>query len=92
VPTICLLEMYYLAAKDKVPGDTPQRLRSLLQQPVSAFEAHPLDVGVVVAVIHAPWKLGDPADRIVVGSARGLDVQLVIRNNRIMDSRYVQTV
>ena len=92
VPTICLLEMHYLAAKGKVPGDTPQRLGALLQQPASAFEAHPLDTDVVVAAMQAPWKLGDPADRIIAGAARVLDVPLVTRDNRIIESGYVQTV
>ena len=89
VATITLLELHYLAVRGKVPTDAPQHLSALLNAPDSAFEAYPLDTDVASAAAAAPWRLGDPADRIIAGTAYVLRLPLVTRDRHLTDSGYI---
>ena len=51
----------------------------------------PLDVRVVIAVDELPKTFhGDPADRIIVATARALDLPLATHDRRIRRSRAVK--
>lgn len=92
VPTITLLEMHYLTVRGRVAEGTPERLTALLDEPNSAFEPYPMDTAVAVAATQAPWHLGDPADRVIAGTARVLDIPLVTRDRQLTDSGYVTAI
>ena len=92
VPTITLLEMHYLTVRGRVAEGTPARLTQLLSEANSAFEPYAMDTAVAVAATQAPWRLGDPADRIIAGTARVLDIPLVTRDRQLADSGYVTAV
>lgn len=92
VSPITLLEAKYLEDSGKVAPDTVVRLTALFADPNSAFEAQPIDLGVIAAAIEPPWRAGDPADRILAGTAKALGVVLVTRDRELTGTAYVETL
>jgi PIN domain nuclease of toxin-antitoxin system len=68
VSPISLLEVSYLADRGKVAAGTVERLRNVLEERDSAFEVYPIDLPVILAAIHAPWRGAIP--RTAFSSAR----------------------
>lgn len=92
VSPISLLEVSYLADRGKVAAGTVERLRDVVDVPDSAFELYPIDLAVILAAIDAPWRGGDPSDRILVGTATTLEIPLVTADEHLRGSEYVNTV
>jgi PIN domain nuclease of toxin-antitoxin system len=59
--------------------------------PLARFE--PIDHRIAVAAVHLPPGLHpDPADRIIVATARTLGVPLVTKDERLRRYEYVETI
>lgn len=54
VPSICLVEVTYLAEKGRIPAAALDRLSFALQEPSPGFEVAPLDLGVAIASRRIP--------------------------------------
>jgi hypothetical protein len=88
-----LLNIYEAAqAPRAVADDFVSRLREVLDEAESAFEAYPVDVTGINAAIDAPWRVGDPSDRIIAGTAKVLESPLVTRDEHLREGGYVSTV
>ena len=91
LPAICLWEAQMLYSKKRIelPVPFPTWLRR-----ATAFDMLtilPLDADTVVAVDELPATfLGDPADRVIVATARAYDLPLVTHDEAIRKSRLVK--
>ncbi|MCL4757838.1 MAG: type II toxin-antitoxin system VapC family toxin [Rhodocyclaceae bacterium] len=86
---ISLWEAQMLAAKERLTLDTPLSL--WLPVAAEAVTLLPLDVSVVVALDRLPAGFhGDPADRIIVATARAHGLPLLTRDGNIRRSRAVK--
>ena len=88
---ISLWEAQMLAAKGRLELGTP--LTHWLPTAVAAETVTllPMDVGVILALEDLPKRLhGDPADRIIVATARAHGLSLATRDANIRHSRSVK--
>jgi PIN domain nuclease of toxin-antitoxin system len=91
LPAVCLWEAQMLNAKRRLDLDRPfdRWLREASQPAVVRIA--PLDVEVVLAVDALPKSFhGDRADRLIVGTARALDLPLATHDKAIRRSRLVK--
>lgn len=88
VPTICLVEMVYLAERGRIdPGYLP-KLRHALSLPESRWREMPLTLEVAEAVEQIPYhEVSEFSDRIIAATALVLNLPLVTADSRIQDSR-----
>ncbi len=71
--------------------DLAQWIRSVEALPDLRFV--PVDVGIALASTLLPGSLhSDPADRIIVATARSLDAALVTRDGKLADYPHVETI
>jgi PIN domain nuclease of toxin-antitoxin system len=90
ISAISLWECQMLHARGRLHLEMP--FDSWLFQAVSpdTVELLPLDAEVVLALDHLPARFhGDPADRIIVATARALKLSLATHDRRIRQSRAV---
>ena len=67
-----------------LPRATQQWLTEMLSQP--GFVVHPLSIPIAVDSIMLPGTChGDPADRIIIATARHLAIPLVTADRQILD-------
>lgn len=91
LPAVCLWEAQMLDAKGKLSLGLPfdRWLRAATDPRVVSLA--PLDVEVVLAVSQLPASFhGDPADRLIVATARSLGLPLATRDKAIRRSRVVE--
>ena len=90
LPAICLWEAQMLHAKGRLELKLPfDRWLIEASQP-AIVQIAPLDVRVVIAADDLPKTFhGDPADRIIVATARALDLPLATHDRQIRRSRTV---
>lgn len=82
---ITLWEISMLVARGRVslPRDLREWLEFHLSQP--GFSVHPLSAAVAVGSTSLPADPhGDPADRIIIATARHLDVPLITADRKIL--------
>ncbi|MGH9204592.1 MAG: type II toxin-antitoxin system VapC family toxin [Vicinamibacterales bacterium] len=91
LPAICLWEAQMLHAKGRLTLTLPFD-RWLMEAAQSAVvRIAPLDVQVVLAIDDLPSSFhGDPADRIIVATARALTLPLATHDRRIRRCRLVK--
>lgn len=91
LPAVCLWEAQMLNAKQRLELDRPfdRWLREASQPAVVRIA--PLSIDVVLAVDALPASFhGDPADRLIVGTARSLNLPLATYDKAIRRSRLVK--
>jgi PIN domain nuclease of toxin-antitoxin system len=92
VPSICLVELTYLAEKARLPFAARQVLMNALDDPSGPYELVPLDRRVADALATVPRnEVPDLPDRIVAATASALQVPLISRDRKIRAST-VQTI
>lgn len=88
---ISLWEAQMLHARGRLRLDMPFAAWLLQAASAAVVQLVPLDVGVVLALNDLPAAFhGDPADRIIVATARARDVPLATRDRGIRRSRAVR--
>lgn len=93
VSVASLIDLWYVTQTTKGVSDAD--LTHLREQITTSPELslHPIDEDVIDATLSIPRKLlGDPWDRLIVGTARALSVPLVTRDRAIHDSGLVSTI
>jgi PIN domain nuclease of toxin-antitoxin system len=84
---ISLWEVQVLFAKRRLEVDMPFEAWLLQAAAPSAVKLIPLDIGVIFALNRLPESFhGDPADRIIVATARAFDLPLATRDGAIRRS------
>ncbi len=90
LPAICLWEAQMLHSKGRLAISVPfeRWLREAAQPAV--VQIAPLSVDVVLAIDALPPSFhGDPADRMIVATAKGLKLPLATHDDRIRRARVV---
>ena len=88
---ISLWEAQMLHARGRLQLDIPFDTWLLQAAAPSVVELIPLDVSVILALNKLPASFhGDPADRIIVATARARDLPLATRDRAIRRSRAVR--
>lgn len=84
LPSICIVELTYLAERGRVPARALEVLRANLDDPSSLLRLAPLDRGVADAVARVPRDLvPDMPDRIIAATALAMGLPLVTRDAKI---------
>lgn len=84
VPAICAWEIGLIEQRGSVvfPGGALQWLEAIFR--VTAFRWAPLEPEIAVASIRLDWPHRDPADRMIVATARHWDTPLVTADRAIL--------
>jgi PIN domain nuclease of toxin-antitoxin system len=92
VPAICLLELTYLIENGRIPASTRNRLRQVLDSPLSPSRIAPLDRHVADALERVSRdEVPDLPDRVICATALALGLPLISRDQKIRASQ-VQTL
>jgi PIN domain nuclease of toxin-antitoxin system len=84
VSSISLVELIYLAERNRIPMEALQRLQDALNDPAGSMAVAPLDAAVAAAVQKIPRDLvPDMPDRIIAATAVKLGAELVSRDRRL---------
>lgn len=91
ISAISLWEAQMLHARGRLELEVPFELWILEASGPGVVEVVPLDVSVILALGRLPDSFsGDPADRIIVATARSRELDLATRDERIRKSRIVR--
>jgi PIN domain nuclease of toxin-antitoxin system len=92
VSAITLLEIALLFSEGRIRSDIPvdELLGQLEENP--AFQVLPLTASVAVEVAALNGSLRDPADRVIVATARLRKLRLITSDQRIIESKLVPVV
>ncbi len=91
LPAICMWEAQMLHAKRRI--EVPFGFASWLRRATAPdiVTILPIDVGTVISIDELPNRFhGDPADRIIVATARAHDLSLATHDTNIRKSRLVR--
>ena len=84
VPTICLVEMVYLAEKGRIPLHLQNKLESELQEGNSGLVVADLTLDIVKRLPDIPRSaIPDMLDRIIAATALQLGLPLISRDRKI---------
>jgi PIN domain nuclease of toxin-antitoxin system len=89
VPSVALAEAVYIAEKGRVRVKL-EHLFELLGTAIN-YRVYPLDFTIVKTASELK-KLSEIHDRIIVATARHLDLDLISNDGEIHDSGYVRTI
>ena len=92
IPSICLVELTYLAEKGRLPSAAREALIEVLDDPAGPCTLVPLDRLVAEALQRIQrTEVPDLPDRIVAATALALQIPLISRDRKIRASQ-VQTI
>jgi PIN domain nuclease of toxin-antitoxin system len=92
IPSICLVELTYLAEKGRLPSAAREALVEALDDPSGPCTLVPLDRPVAEALqLVQRTEVPDLPDRIVAATALALRVPLISRDRKIRASQ-IQTI
>ena len=87
LPSICVVELIFLAEKGRVPEAAVEKLLVALKDKGSALRVAPLDSGAAETLRRISREaVPDMPDRIISATALHLDLPLVTRDARLQDS------
>lgn len=93
VPSIAIVELVYLIEKARIPGDVLFKLREALDDSSTSFGLAELSREVADEIENIDRSIvGDMPDRIVVATARHLDIPLVTSDGNIRKLSNVETI
>lgn len=86
VPAVSVWEVAMLAARGRIVLDTPTKAWVASALAVPGVGLEPLTPEIAVEAYELPGRFhGDPADRMIVATARVRNATLVTRDRRIVD-------
>lgn len=92
ISAISIVEIVYLAERNRIPADAFHKLLVSLREPNPAFVVAPVDIAVVDALRGLPREsVSDMPDRIIAATAAHLSLPLVTRD-RAMQSVGLKTI
>lgn len=84
IPTIVLVEMVYLAEKERISIDLVESLLQLLQSGSQNYQLASLDLTTIESLPQVPRNLiSDLPDRIIAATALALNLPLLSRDSAI---------
>ncbi|MDI6807117.1 MAG: PIN domain-containing protein [Candidatus Aenigmarchaeota archaeon] len=89
IPSIVLMEALLICERKKVDMEFKKVLKKI--QNTFNYPVYPLDLKVV-NICEELKQFADPHDRIVVATAKLLDVSIITKDKRIRDSKLVETI
>ena len=93
ISTITLVEMVYLAEKNRIPQEPIAALIDGLQLSIDNYRLVPIDLGVIHALEQVPRKaVPDMPDRIIVATAVSLGLPLLSRDAAIQDFEGIESI
>ena len=93
VPSIALVEIVYLAERNRIGTEVLQRMLGFLSDPARPYRLSVLDEPVVRAVQRVPRSaVPDMPDRIITATALHLGLPLISRDEQIRVAGIVPTV
>lgn len=93
VPSIILVEATYLVEKGKLAANLLQELLTRVQTVRGSYAVAPLDLGVVQALRTIPRDaVPDMPDRIIVATAKHLNLALISRDEKIQKAEVVKVI
>jgi PIN domain nuclease of toxin-antitoxin system len=91
VPSISLVEVVYLAERQRVPSEIIDRILALPTTAGSHYSVAPLDIHIIQAVRLVPRDLvPDMPDRIIAATALHHNLPLLTRDRRISQLTNIQ--
>jgi PIN domain nuclease of toxin-antitoxin system len=85
------LAMLFEQARIRAPGTIESSVRSVVDG--TAVIVHEIDAEIAALATAFPGDFPtDPADRLIGATARSLGLQLVTRDQRMLDSRLLRTI
>ncbi len=88
VPTICLVEMVYLAEKERIPPELQKVVLLEICEGASNFIPVDLTPSIVLSLEQIPRSdIPDMPDRIIAATAVHLNLPLITRDNNIQLSQ-----
>jgi predicted nucleic acid-binding protein len=93
IPSIVVVEVVYLAERQRVPGGQIDRIVGLPSAPGSHYHLAALDADVIQAMRRVPRDLvPDMPDRIIAATALQLGLPLLTRDRRISQVVTIESV
>ena len=93
VPTITLIEIVYLAEKGRIDPALVDSVLRLLDNVAGSYIVAPLDLGTARVLRDVPRSLvADMPDRIIVATARQLELPLISRDAAIRRTGLVRAI
>ena len=93
VPSIVLVEMIYLAERNRLDIRQVERVFALLDTVGGSYSLVPLDRGTVEALRVVPGSaIPDMPDRIIVATAHQLGLPLITKDGKITSSHIVPII
>ena len=93
IPSIVLVEVVYLAERNRIDPTTLDRVLSMLSMAATNYEVAILDIGVVRTLTALDSsKIPEMPDRIIVATANHRGLHLLTRDRAIAASGLVGTV
>jgi PIN domain nuclease of toxin-antitoxin system len=93
VPSIILVEMVYLAEKGKLAASLFQRLLAVVNTSGGSYTIAVLDSGTAQAMVDVPrTAVPDMPDRIIVATARQLNLPLISKDEKIHKAGVISVI
>jgi PIN domain nuclease of toxin-antitoxin system len=93
IPTICMVEMIYLAEKKRIEKDLVNSALNLLGQISENYRIAPLNFAVVTKINKIPrTAVPDMPDRIIAATALALKMPLLTRDRKLSTIREIRII
>ncbi|MGD2086405.1 MAG: PIN domain-containing protein [Candidatus Aminicenantes bacterium] len=93
IPSIVLIEMVYLAEKDRISDSSLNQVLELIDIIGGSYDETPINKETVKALKNIPRAdVPDMPDRIITATAYQLDLPLITKDEKIRNSRVISVV
>lgn len=93
IPSIVLVEMVYLAEKDRINRESLDKVFELVATVGGSYSEAPLDTDTVKALMEVPRSdIPDMPDRIIAATAHQLGIPLISRDGKIQSAKITDVI
>lgn len=87
ISSITIVELIYLAEKEKIPEEALEMLLQAVKDPLSELRVLPIDQNVAAELRNIPReKVPDMPDRLIAASAQHYNIPLMTRDTKIRNA------